>query len=328
MKQELKTIVFCVAAAALAALSARASTFTVSNSGSNQFKITRSGATNIAETVRYRTVPLSAFPGKHYTEKSGVLTFDVGETNKSVSVAELSLPSSSSDVAYTYQNGTQRSYRFELTDSVGFYIAHCNRGRTIGTSVPSSGAFAIKDVTIASGPYSADDRGYKENGYESALSSSYFNSNNTAPRNWLQSIGAELRMTLSMDAMEEDDAYEYLQVLFSNTQTCDDRSGSGIGNGHPGNPVLSSYMAGFEMETGSKDGTYKAYTFPVTSVGSDAGADDPWGYNSSDGKKKYPLKKQMFRSDSRADDGRILVPTNFTSVVLRLNASGSSGSDK
>jgi len=161
------------ATAAMIALGATASTFTVSNSGGSTFKITRSGATNTAETVRYRTVPLSAFPGKHYTEKSDVLTFNVGETNKSISVTELT-PSSSSDAAYTYQNVSYRSYRFELDDRAGFYLAHCDRNRTIGTSVPSSGAFNVKDVTIASGPYSADDRGYKNNGYVSESSSSYF----------------------------------------------------------------------------------------------------------------------------------------------------------
>jgi len=128
-------------------------------------------------------------------------------------------------------------------------------------------------------------------------------------------------MTLSFDAKENDDAYEYLQILFDNTSTCDNRSGAS--NGNPGTPNLSRYMAGFEMNTDSKDDSYRSYTFPVTSVGNDASATNPWGYGT-----KYPLHKQKFKSGFRATDGRLIVPTSFSTIVLRLNASGGSGSDE
>ena len=58
------------AALLLLAGSAAAGTFSVTGSGST-FTITRSGDTNAAETVRYRTVPLTAFPGQHYTKMTG-----------------------------------------------------------------------------------------------------------------------------------------------------------------------------------------------------------------------------------------------------------------
>ena len=66
------------AVAACAILPARASTFTVGGSGNN-FTISRTGDTSAAETVLYRTVPLSAFPGQHYTEKGGTLVFAPGQ---------------------------------------------------------------------------------------------------------------------------------------------------------------------------------------------------------------------------------------------------------
>ena len=58
------TLPAMIAAVALgAAIPARASTFSVGGSG-NTFTVSRSGAgVAAAETVRYRTVPLSAFPG-------------------------------------------------------------------------------------------------------------------------------------------------------------------------------------------------------------------------------------------------------------------------
>ncbi len=299
-----------------AVLPAQASTFTVGGSGNN-FSITRHGDTSAAETVHYRTVPLSAFPGQHYTEKSGTLVFAPGQTGTNITVSAASM----SNAAYMYQTDASRTYRFEILDEGGFPITNATRSVTTGTSVPSSGAFDVKDVTIQGAEYTVDDRGYDKNGYKSVASSAYFN--NAAPKEYYTFVGAQLRMTLSMQAKENDDAYEYLQLLFSNTSNCDNRSGAS--NGDPGTPSLSSYMAGFEMDTGSKDDTYRTYTFPVTNVASSAGDTNPWGYGT-----KYPLKMQKFNTatGSRATDGRIVVPLNFSSIVLRLNASGSSGSDE
>lgn len=291
-----------------------ASTFTVTNSD-NTFTVTRRGNTAVAEDVNYRTVSLSAIEGQHFTVASGTLSFAANDTSKTVTVTE-STPGTD---AYKFQSGTTRSYRFEVLDSDGYILASKDRSMTTGTSVPSSGAFDIKDVTIYSSEYTANDDGYDKNGYKSVSSSGYFTSSN-APKAYLQQISAQLRMTLSFQGKENDDAYEYLQLLFDNTSTCDNRSG--CSNGDPGNISLSTYMAGFEMNSSAKDDTYRDYTFPVTSVGNNAGAENPWGYGT-----KWPLSKQKFNS-SRASDGRIIVPMNFSSIVLRLNASGSSGSDE
>ena len=102
---------------------AQASTFSVGGSG-NTFTVSRTGeGTNTAETVLYRTVPLSAFPGQHYTEKSGAITLLPGVTSTNVTVTTCS---PSSDV-YRYQTGsTSRSYRFEVTDGSGVFIGGRN----------------------------------------------------------------------------------------------------------------------------------------------------------------------------------------------------------
>ena len=220
--------------------------------------------------------------------------------------------------AYKYQTGASRKYGFEVTDRAGFRLAYAERSKTWGTSVTSSGVFDTKDVTIQTSEYTADDKGYSANGYKSVDADKYCTSGTQA---YLGFLNAQLRMTLSFDAKENDDAYEYLQILFDNTSTCDARSGAKDGN--PGTPNLSRYMAGFEMNTGSKDDTYRNYTFPVTDVGNDASATNPWGHGD-----KWPLKNQKFKSGYRATDGRLIVPTDFSTLVLRLNASGSSGSDE
>ena len=119
--------------AACATLTVHASTFTVGGSGNN-FIITRTGDTSAAETVRYRTVSLSALAGQHFVDKSGTLTFAPGQTGTNVSVTTRS----PSNVAYTFQEGAaSRSYRFELTDEGGFPITNKVSSINTGTSINS-----------------------------------------------------------------------------------------------------------------------------------------------------------------------------------------------
>lgn len=288
-------------------------TVTNINGSSNTFTIKRSEK-GYAQTVHFRTISLSAYAGQHFTAVDMDYTFLDNEDEKTVTVTEMN-PSTN---AYKYQTGASRKYGFEVTDRAGFRLAYAERSKTWGTSVTSSGVFDTKDVTIQTSEYTADDKGYSANGYKSVDADKYCTSGTQA---YLGFLNAQLRMTLSFDAKENDDAYEYLQILFDNTSTCDDRSGAKDGN--PGTPNLSRYMAGFEMNTGSKDDTYRNYTFPVTDVGNDANATNPWGHGD-----KWPLKNQKFKSGYRATDGRLIVPTDFSTLVLRLNASGSSGSDE
>ena len=289
-------------------------TVTNENGGSNTFTIKRS-ETGYAQTVHFRTISLSAYAGQHFTAVDMDYTFLDNEDEKTVTVTEMN-PSTN---AYKYQTGASRKYGFEVIDRAGFRLAYAERSKTWGTSVTSSGVFDIKDVTIQTSEYTANDDGYDANGYKSVDADKYCTSGTQA---YLGFLNAQLRMTLSFDAKENDDAYEYLQILFDETSNCDNRKN--CSNGDPGNINYSNYMAGFEMDTKSKDGEYKSYTFPVAEVDVNGSAADPWGYGT-----KYPLSKQKFKDGSCAtDDGRLIVPTNFSTLVLRLNASGSSGSDE
>ena len=288
-------------------------TVTNINGSSNTFTIKRSEK-GYAQTVHFRTISLSAYAGQHFTAVNMDYTFPANEDEKTVTVTEMN-PSTN---AYKYQTGASRKYGFEVTDRAGFRLAYAERSKTWGTSVTSSGVFDIKDVTIQTSEYPADDKGYDANGYKSVDADKYCTSGTQA---YLGFLNAQLRMTLSFDAKENDDAYEYLQILVNNTTQCDGRGSAS--NGDPGTPSYSRYMAGFEMNTGSQDDSYKTYTFPVTSVGSGEGHSNPWGYGTT-----YPLSKQRFNTNCRANDGRLILPTNFNTLVLRLNASGKTGSDE
>ena len=316
----MKTTAFCktvaaLLAAACATLTVHASTFTVGGSGNN-FIIMRTGDTSVAETVLYRTVSLSALAGQHFIDKSGLLTFAPGETSTNISVSTRS----PSNDAYKFQNGASRSYRFEVTDEGGFMLDSKDRTITTGTSVPSSGAFNATNVTVASAEFLNTDDGYANNACKTAASSTFFSK--TAPQTWFQQIAAELRMTLELDVKEKDDGYQYIQILVENTSTCDDRSG--CSNGNPGNISLSRYMAGFGHNPGSKDANYASYSFPLTNYGNNCGnVSNPWGNSISS-----TLYDQKFNTGCRSSsDGRLILPTGFTNLVVRFNASGDNNDD-
>ena len=307
------------------------STFTVSSSSYNnntqgRFKITRTGNTTIAETVNYRTVSLSAIAGKHFTEKTGTVTFNANDTFKYIYVDETAI--ANVDVNYRYQNGTSRKYRFEVLDKDGSLLASNDRTLDYGTGYKIVASdFDEKTLTVNSGETTAVDGGYKNNPYRSMEGSSYYNA--AAPAEYLSAISAELRTTLTFQAKEVNDGYQYIQVLFDQdgNDDCDERPTSNISDGNPGTPSRSLYMAGFEHQHGSKNTTYASYSFPVTSVGNNASADAPWNtspWNNSVG----VLSIQKFKSGSdRASDGRLIAPTSFSTLDIRFNASGSGDDD-
>ena len=278
------------------------------------FVVTRSEST-YAQTVLYRTVNLSAYAGQHYTAASGSLTFGVGETVKKVAVARTT-PSTD---AYKYQNGTTRSYRFEVTDRGGFYLAHCLRtGLTTGINIPNT-AFAIKDVTVNSGTITVTDDNYSQ-AYHAVSVSTYFSS---APKAYLQFVGADLRMTLSFQAKEKDDGYQHVQMLVNQTSNHDE----GAGDNNPGTINYSKYMACFVHKGGSTNTTYSNYVFPDVNHGNNCGnVGKVWtSINSSNDVGE--LRQQKFNTNCRATDGRLIISTNsalssFNTLGIRFDASG------
>ena len=318
-KSSVLTFVLTIAALLAGQSAWAASVFTVESlNNSNTFRITREGNTAVEETIDWRVVSLSAIAGVHFTgyngNYSGTVTFAGNQTYKEVTITE----NTPGDNAYKYQNGTTRSYLFEVLDRNGDILASCDRSRSYGTSVSSNGLFSEKTGTITSDPFEVTDVGYHQTP-RTINRSSFYNDNDKA---YLVFLAAQLRMMLEFEAKEEEDGYQYLQVLFDNTTGYD--SDNSAEKGNPGTPSLSKYMAGFEIYKGSTYTTYKAYSFPVTSVGHDAGAVDPWGYDPTT--RKFPLDKQKFNG-SRANDGKLIVPNPFNTISVRFDASGEGNDD-
>jgi len=291
--------------ALVAALPAQASTFTVGGSG-NTFIVTRDDTT-AAETVNYRTVSLSAYAGQHYTAKSGTLTFPAGQSAVTNTVTETT-PTAD---AYKFQTGTSRYYRFELTDAGGFLVTNATRSLTTGTRVTASSAFGAKDLPINAGTITVTDGGYDQ-AYHSVTVNNYFTA--AAPKDYFVAAGAQLRATVTFHAHEKDDGYQYV-AIYANTSTSN--VDTGAKDGDPGTVSYSRYMAGFTID-GNVSSTWYPYTFPLTSKGHACGEQThPWSGNSNGN-----LKQQYFKSNCRAADGRLIIPTDLSSLYVRLNASG------
>ena len=327
-KSQVLTLVQTIAALAVGQSAWAMSSFTIdasynSNSHKTTFTITRTGNTALAETIDWRVVSLSAIAGQHFTVDdqsgyAGTATFSAGISTASVTISE-NTPGTD---AYKYQTGTERTYRFEVLDRDGYILASKDRSMTTGTSVPSSGLFNEKEITIYTNELQYNDAGYDKNTNNPHYikSSSYYNLSGIAPAAYYTLIGAQLRSTLSFDAKEQNNGYQYVQVLINNTSTCDNRSD--CSNGDPGNINLSRYMAGFDHEPSKANTNYATYTFPVTSQPNNCSeVSNAWSNGVTN-----KLYTQKFNTNCRATDGRLILPLDFEKFVVRFNASGG-GSD-
>ena len=283
-------------------------TWEVTNDG-NTFTIERSGDIHEAVSVLYRTVGLSAFPGENIGTREGKLNFNADEPSKTVTVPEYASPNLE---YYRYQNGTTRSYRFEVTDQGGFFLASCDRSYTFGNDVPAN-IMEMHNINVNDGTITVTDAGYAQNYHN--IDYSAFSSD--AVKDYFNFIGAQLRMTLSFNAREKDDGYQYVQI-YANTPADTDHTDTGAGKGEPGSCSHARYVAGFSIADNGLS-TYYPYTFPALNYGSNCGEVHPWSDNNSD------LCNQLFTTDGRATDGRIILPTSLSSLYVRFNASGNSG---
>ena len=287
-----------------------------------KFKITRSGDLSITETVQYRTVSLSAIEGQHFTATTGSVTFSTNETTKDISVPETT-PTGTYAGRYNYQNGTTRSYRFEVLDEWGFRLTYCDRERNLGTSVPSSNIFTEKSVTVFTSVKTISEDGYNQEGrYNAVPLSTYFS--NAAPQAYLKQIGAALHLTVELEAAEYNDGYQHIQILVNETTNCDHDNS----DDKPGTINYSHYLGCFSHNQSSTPATsYEKYSFPVTSEGN-------WTYSNTSffpwtslGNNIGELRGQRFRNGCRASDGKLIIPTDLSTLGIRFDAGGSGEDD-
>ncbi len=264
-------------------MTAWASTFSVDTVGNN-FIITRNGSGN--ETVYYRTVSLSAFAGVNYTERTGELIFTGDEAQKTIPVSETPCTVNSYNdwsMMYFIQTGLARTYRFELLDGNGSLLAYKNRDMPFPSSHQFIDTYLNKSVTdlvyfnddgdiksgegnkyIDAAPFYHDpgggwvkvtDAGYGQGlyGFKAGIASfeSYI------PNYYAEIVlGMKVYATVYFAQKEENDGYQYIQIIETDYNHYDDIDPDGAVN----DPDISTYKACFEL---SKSGvtTSEHYQF-------------------------------------------------------------------
>ena len=283
------------------------------------FHITRTETTK-EETVKYRTVSLTALAGKQFQEVTGEVTFGVGESEKTVSVTELSL--GDADFIYCYNiPDMSRSYRFEVFDKDDHELVHFDRVFNHETryDVDPTKIFQNVEVTVFTDPVTVDDaaNGFGQAHYEiNSGGSGFFSA--TAPQNYFSGVGLRLAMSFDFQAKEKEDGYQYIQVLVNNYQDYD----SGNQNGDVGELENAQLLAGFGHDPGKKNTHYAYYTFPVPADG-DIAYDNHDGLWRQYGNTVGRLYSQKIKPGYlHAKSGRMLADADFTRIVIRFDASG------
>ena len=332
----LPVLALLAAVATSATLPASASTFTVGGSGNN-FTISRTGDTSAAETVHYRTVPLSAFPGQHYTEKGGTLVFAPGQTGTNITVSAASM----SNDAYRFQTGTSRSYRFEILDEGGFPIT--NATRDVSTSLRqfktdkvsnsaanlvtlsggsfSSGMASSKYLDVSYTPPSGDVQGSGktlegyvliDDSYDYAqkpamVSTAGLINSTGAQADYLAALDYKIYATVCFTEKERDDGYQYLQIVAGTSSASYDGADP---NGQVNDPANSVYKVCFELADGS-NAEGKAF-FPHRGT-------DTTEFSLSTGKLWQQKYKDGYAAGS---SGSVVLPVTTSYITTRFDAGG------
>ena len=332
-------------AALLTAMTAWASTFTVTNNG-NTFTITRSSSSG-AENVYYRTVSLSAMAGVHFTEAVGILYFLEGESEKTVTVTET--PIGSIAEQYLFQMETMRTYRLEVLDYSGSQLAYKDRDITYGSDYQHSADYVNQSITDLvyfdyNGNIKSDnDNRYLDVAYSSSdwikvtdagypqgvhtISTDNLYHGSSALRTYLNNQGNRMYATVYFNQKEEADGYQYIQILADNSTTYD-------GNdqwGEVSDPSISLYKACFEMSYTGDYSTDEHYQFfPHRDDYVNRSAEINAGLNrfAFDYDNSYLYQQKYQSSDYDApDNGALNLATTVKNLNIRFDAGGNSTDD-
>jgi len=330
-----------------------ASTFTVTSStsaGITTFTITRSEST-AAETVYYRTVSLSALEGQHFTAVSGSLAFTAGQTSKTVTVTE----AAPSDAVYKVYSSTTRQYRFELLDVDGTIITQCDRNVSGGTQFTDtylnnsitglayfdkygdgsllSGCSHYLDVAHSGSAgtwVKVGDGGYSQ-AVHTVSTGALYNSNSTL-RTYLNSSGTQMYATVYFTQKEDQDGYQYIQILADNSSTYDGNDPNGAVN----TPSTSLYKACFILSydpSGSVETDPHTQFFPHRWDYADrnaqySGNGRSWQEFDYDNAHLYEQEFKDATPSLRAENsGSLVLAPTVNNINVRFDAAGSGGDD-
>ncbi len=334
--------------ALLTAMATWASTFTVTNDG-NKFTITRNGSGR--ETVYYRTVSLSALAGHNFTEQTGSLIFLENESVRTITVNEVDISSFTDyvndvyNLMYAIQTSLVRSYRFEVLNGDGDTLASLDRDIEFGKDYQLPAEYVNKSVTdliyfddsgnLKSGTGNkyldigtlqdkglnwtkVTDAGYKQSFY--LVKTDVFNGSPYV-RIYTDNLGMKVHATIFFKQREENDGYQYIQILDNNYQTYDGNDSDGAVN----NPEISQYKACFELSKSgvTTDEHYQFFPHRYDFVNKAAEQNAGLSHYSFDHDNNYLYQQKYLNNSNHSGSSGSLIfsPTNYY-ICVRFDAAG------
>ncbi len=324
--------------------------WTVTNPTGSTFRITRpTSHVGTTETVKYRTVSLSAYAGQHYTAVSGDVAFGVNDTYKEVTVTE----NSPTTDAYKYQTGTKRKYRFDVTDQGGFHLAHCDREITTGTKFSadkvsksitnlvyfnssgnySSGVSSSKYLDVSYTPPSSQvetsgtlsgyvliDDSYDYANKAATVSTSDLINTTGATAAYLNQLNYKIVATVCFTEKERDDGYQYIQIIAGNGSAAYDTGYDP--NGSVNDPVNSVYKACFELSDGSNAEGKQFFPHGYDYANKTAETNAKIGITEFSQTNGHLWQQKYQSGYSYNGSGSLMLPANTSYITTRFDAGG------
>ena len=321
--------------------------FTMTVSG-NQYTITRpEELAEMPQTVTLQTFSASALEGVNFLAASTDVSFGAGERTQTATLNVTVIPIISPSSVFRFQCGTNREYGVEVLDEDGVRMCSLIRTIDMGEGTQVSGQLISQNVTNLlyqkGNPFYSDMNGkfvdtqmtaygysttgdynrVKDSGYKQGKCTKDFGAlYSSAPKEYLQAIGAKIYATVHFTMKEEYDGYQYIQILADNGVSYDGNDPKGDVDA----PDKSLYKACFELSSTSspkvnKNDTQQFFPHKLDAQVRYGQEYSTWSEFPDDETKLY---KQKFKNtDYRATGtGALVLPPTTNSLTVRFDAAG------
>lgn len=294
----------------------------IQNNGDNTFTVSRTGGSEGAQTVYYRTVNGSAVGGVHFTADSGTVTIPAGQPSATITIQGENAAAVYQDNAATAYANADRTYQVEIYRVEGGAtiqggVSRAERTLTVDTAHQvDRNIFNEYQATTASGEvqrgdWDDDEIGWKlsqtgGSGAKETVSIAAILSG--APQEYYQAVMDHYAYQLSFQAKEDESGYQNIQIVEGDAL---DTSFGPKEDAWEGTWTTALYRAKFEHGGSKKNTEYAQYYFP------DASGTNPAGCNLG----------ESFRLDEFNANGAVVISKSAASISVGFSGSGD-GSDK
>ena len=147
-------------------------TVTIKNNGNSTFTVTRTGGTDGAQTVYYRTVNGSAVGGTHFTHQASTVTIPAGQKEATITIEEKTANTAYTDKPATAYSNADRTYQVEIYRVDGGAVLGTERFATrtmaaandynVGCDIYATGEQSRTDISSSTRVYDPESPATKD----------------------------------------------------------------------------------------------------------------------------------------------------------------------